>query len=294
MHRLVAGWPAACTPGEHRDERPRPDGRAARRRCTTPTAATARSTCAPAWRRSSASASCCGSTSMAGTRKRSLDWSKLFELPDETAQVLASDDASAQLLRYPDRVHLRLVAMQPERLRRDGRQSRRPVRADLDRHHRRQERGRHRPSRPGDRLRRFPGAHPRRHGLGALEAADFLTVLVDSVLAVYLELVESDRTTDRRARRDRPARQRGGHVPARGGRPAAPSRRPAPRAGAPSLGIRAAGAPRLRAGGPGQAMARHRRPPGSRDRCGRERAGAADRRVRRVHGDVGPAHATTS
>ena len=34
----------------------------------------------------------------------------LFALPDETASVLASDESAAQLLRYPDRVHLRLVA----------------------------------------------------------------------------------------------------------------------------------------------------------------------------------------
>ncbi len=38
---------------------------------------------------------------------------ELVGLPDETASVLASDENVAQLLRYPDRVHLRLVAMQP-------------------------------------------------------------------------------------------------------------------------------------------------------------------------------------
>ena len=50
---------------------------------------------------------------MAGTRAIA-SLVDLFGLPDETAKVLASDAAAAQLLRYPDRVHLRLVAMQPK------------------------------------------------------------------------------------------------------------------------------------------------------------------------------------
>ena len=50
---------------------------------------------------------------MAGTTKQSLGCVELVGLPDETARVLASDETWRQLLRYPDRVHLRLVAMQP-------------------------------------------------------------------------------------------------------------------------------------------------------------------------------------
>jgi len=116
---------------------------------------------------------------------------EIFELPDETAKVLASDRAVAQLLRYPDRMHLRLVAMQPD---------------DAD-------------EAPDDPVVPFAPTsidiivtknvvitgHQGRvtafdqfldhirgdSALGALSAADFLTVLVDSVLAVYLQLVES-------------------------------------------------------------------------------------------------------
>ena len=116
---------------------------------------------------------------------------EIFDLPGEVAKVLASDRAVAQLLRYPDRVHLRLVAMQP---------------TDRD-------------DRPTDRLAAFeptsidvivaPNVVITGHrgeltafdqfsdhirgdsALGALNAADFLTVLVDAVLAVYLQIVES-------------------------------------------------------------------------------------------------------
>jgi magnesium transporter len=116
---------------------------------------------------------------------------EIFDLPDETAKVLASDRAVAQLLRYSDRVHLRLVAMQPT----DG-----------------DEAPDHRPaafgptsidvivapnvvitSRRGQ-LTAFDQFADHIRGdsaLGALNAADFLTVLVDSVLAVYLQIVES-------------------------------------------------------------------------------------------------------
>ncbi|HEX5578522.1 MAG TPA: CorA family divalent cation transporter, partial [Candidatus Limnocylindria bacterium] len=116
---------------------------------------------------------------------------EIFGLPAETVAVLGSDRTVAQLLRYSDRVHLRLVAMQP---------------SDAD-------------NEPGHRLATFgptsidvivaPNVVITGHrgrltafdqfveqirgdsALGALSAADFLTVLVDSVLAVYLELVES-------------------------------------------------------------------------------------------------------
>ena len=35
------------------------------------------------------------------------------ELPDDSMRLLADERGSAQLIRYADRVHLRLVAMQP-------------------------------------------------------------------------------------------------------------------------------------------------------------------------------------
>ena len=116
---------------------------------------------------------------------------EIFGLPDETAKVLASDRAVAQLLRYPDRVHMRLVAMQPTN-RTAAVHKRRvtfgPVSIDIIvarnvviTGHRGQ-------------LTAFTQFTEHIRGdsaLGALHAADFLTVLVDSVLAVYLELVEA-------------------------------------------------------------------------------------------------------
>ncbi len=116
---------------------------------------------------------------------------ELFGLPDETASVLASDEAAAQLLRYPDRVHLRLVAMQPN----DSDDTADspaaafgPTSIDIvvaknvvitgHQGH----------------VTAFDYFLDHIRGdtaLGALNAADFLTVLVDSVLAGYLELVES-------------------------------------------------------------------------------------------------------
>jgi Mg2+ and Co2+ transporter CorA len=114
----------------------------------------------------------------------------LFALPDETAKVLASDRAVAQLLRYSDRVHLRLVAMQAsdseetanKRVAAFG-----PTSIDIivaknvviTSHQ--------------GHVTAFDQFLDHIRGdtaLGALNAADFLTVLVDSVLAVYLELVE--------------------------------------------------------------------------------------------------------
>lgn len=113
-----------------------------------------------------------------------------FGLTAETAKVLASDRTVAQLLRYPERVHLRLVTMQPG----DPAAPPEARAADFG------------PTSIDIIVARnvvitghqgHPAAfgHFRDHvrgdsGLGALNAADFLTVLVDSVLAVYLELVE--------------------------------------------------------------------------------------------------------
>jgi len=116
---------------------------------------------------------------------------ELFGLPDETASVLASDEAAAQLLRYSDRVHLRLVAMQPDDA--DGTPDNRaaafgPTSIDIV--------VAKNVVITGHQGHVIAFDHFLDHirgdtALGALNAADFLTVLVDSVLAGYLELVES-------------------------------------------------------------------------------------------------------
>jgi magnesium transporter len=114
-----------------------------------------------------------------------------FDLPAETTSVLASDRTVAHLLRYPERVHLRLVAMEPKE---SNETSDNPV-ADAS------------PSSIDIIVARnvvitshqgttsaFDHFLDQVRGdseLGALDAADFLTILVDSVLAGYLELVEA-------------------------------------------------------------------------------------------------------
>ncbi|HKO33139.1 MAG TPA: CorA family divalent cation transporter [Candidatus Limnocylindria bacterium] len=115
----------------------------------------------------------------------------LFGLPDETASVLASDEAAAQLLRYRDRVHLRLVAMQPNEA--EGTSDNRapafgPTSIDMVvaenvviTGHQGQVSA----------FNHFLDHIRGDTALGALSSADFLTILVDSVLAGYLELVES-------------------------------------------------------------------------------------------------------
>jgi magnesium transporter len=114
----------------------------------------------------------------------------LLELPGEVTELLASEEATARLLRYPDRVVIRLVAMQPV----DGDDSPAEDAHDVS-------------ATPIDiivgrnvvvtvheaRVRAFEEFQDHIRGdssLGALGAADFLTILVDSVLAVYLKLVE--------------------------------------------------------------------------------------------------------
>lgn len=112
------------------------------------------------------------------------------ELPEEVAGLLASDDNTGRLLRFPDHVLLRLVAMQPA----EAAGSRTAEAAEVT-------------SAPIDiivgknlvitvhegRIKAFEDFQDNVRGdsrLGALDAADFLTILVDSVLAVYRELVE--------------------------------------------------------------------------------------------------------
>jgi Mg2+ and Co2+ transporter CorA len=113
-----------------------------------------------------------------------------FGLPDEVARVLASDRAVAQLLRYPDRILLRLVAMQPA----DGDEppERRaaasvPTSIDIIVAQNVVITGHQGSVTAFD---QFLGHIRGDTELGTLHAADFLTVLVDAVLAVYLELVE--------------------------------------------------------------------------------------------------------
>ena len=114
---------------------------------------------------------------------------QLLELPSETASLLVSDDTSPHLLRYPERVHLRLVAMQPHDAEGASDKASDVASASID-------------------IIVSPNLVVTVHqgsvhafdafldnvrgdsSLGALDAADFLTILVDSILAVYLELVE--------------------------------------------------------------------------------------------------------
>jgi magnesium transporter len=120
-----------------------------------------------------------------------------FDLPAETPKVLASDRAVARLLRYPERVHLRLVAMEQDESRepaesRDATESReaeaRPTSIDIivaqnvviTSH-----------AGTTSAFDHFLGQVRGDSELGALDAADFLTILVDSVLAGYMELVEA-------------------------------------------------------------------------------------------------------
>lgn len=116
---------------------------------------------------------------------------ELFGLTDETAKMLASDRAVAQLLRYPDRVHLRLVAMQPKDP--GGKADKRladvaPTSIDIVVAQNVVITGHHGHVTAFDQfLEHIRGDS----ALGALNAADFLTVLVDSVLADYLGHVET-------------------------------------------------------------------------------------------------------
>jgi magnesium transporter len=114
-----------------------------------------------------------------------------FDLPVETTKVLASDQAVAQLLRYPERVHLRLVAMEHDRSRDEsdilGAEAS-PISIDIivaqnvviTSH-----------QGATSAFDHFLGQVRGDSALGALNAADFLTIIVDSVLAGYLELVEA-------------------------------------------------------------------------------------------------------
>jgi magnesium/cobalt transport protein CorA len=113
-----------------------------------------------------------------------------IELPEDSLELLTEEDGHAQMIRYADRVHLRLVAMQP----RDADNGREGAGVAG--------------STPIDILvarntvvtvhdgpiAAFEAFQEHLRGdsrIGALDAADFLTALVDSVLAVYLELVEA-------------------------------------------------------------------------------------------------------
>lgn len=111
-------------------------------------------------------------------------------LPDETMRLLADDRASAELIRYPDWVHLRLVAMQPQDRAEKGPSTAQPQSAPIDvvvarntvvTVH-------------AGEIAAFDAFLGHIRGdtqLGQLDAAGFLSALVDSVLAVYLELVEA-------------------------------------------------------------------------------------------------------
>jgi magnesium transporter len=112
------------------------------------------------------------------------------ELPDESMRLLAEERGSAQLIRYPDRVHLRLVAMQPREPNGNGSDAAvaepAPIDAIVARNtvvtvH-------------AGEIAAFDAFLGHIRGdtrLGELNAADLLSALVDSVLAVYLEVVEA-------------------------------------------------------------------------------------------------------
>lgn len=112
------------------------------------------------------------------------------DMPDESMRLLADEGGSAQLIRYPDRVHVRLVAMQPPDRAENGPDAALPQAAPIDvvvarnmvvTVH------------AGEiaAFELFLGHIRGDTQLGHLNAADFLSALVDSVLAVYLELVEA-------------------------------------------------------------------------------------------------------
>jgi Mg2+ and Co2+ transporter CorA len=112
----------------------------------------------------------------------------VFDLHDEQVDLLASSSTEVRLLRYPERVHLRLLAVgQEPRGKRSGSV---PAATAIDvivapnivitAH-------------DGE-VSSFEDFRTHLRGdsaLGALSAASFLTVLVDAVLNSYLELVES-------------------------------------------------------------------------------------------------------
>lgn len=113
------------------------------------------------------------------------------ELPDDSMRLLADERGSAQLIRYADRMHLRLVAMQPgERAAGDSPNAALPESAPIDvvvarnvvvTVH-------------AGEIAAFDAFLGHIRGdtqLGHLDAASFLSALVDSVLAVYLEVVET-------------------------------------------------------------------------------------------------------
>jgi magnesium transporter len=114
-----------------------------------------------------------------------------FDLPGETTKMLASDRAVAQLLRYPERAHLRLVAVESTTSR-DESEGREPDASPtsidiivarnvvITSHHGTTSAFDH-----------FLGQVRGDSELGALHAAAFLTILVDSVLAGSMELVEA-------------------------------------------------------------------------------------------------------
>jgi len=113
---------------------------------------------------------------------------ELFDLQDEQMELLASAGTDVRLLRYPERIHLRLIAVE-EASGRSGKSVPLPAPTAIDvivapnvvitAH-------------DGE-VASFKEFRTHLRGdsaLGALDAAAFLTVLVDAVLDGYLQLVE--------------------------------------------------------------------------------------------------------
>jgi magnesium transporter len=114
---------------------------------------------------------------------------EVFALPEETTAVMASKEATGDLLRYPERVHLRMVAMEtPDGGTQEG-SGAAPKAMPVDvvvapsvvitSHHG-----------PVSAFKQLDENLHADSGIGALDAAAFLTILVDAVLDVYLLLVE--------------------------------------------------------------------------------------------------------
>jgi magnesium transporter len=115
---------------------------------------------------------------------------RAVELPRTSVELLAEEDGSAQIIRYADRVHLRLIAMQPKEEPNGGNGNGIPIATPIDivvarntvvTVH----------SGAVAAFDAFQGHLRGETRIGSLDAASFLTILVDSVLAVYLELVEA-------------------------------------------------------------------------------------------------------
>ena len=112
----------------------------------------------------------------------------VFDLHDEERELLISDSTQVRLLRYPEHVYLRLIAVEERSGAKRSAPLPEPTAVDIivgpnlviTAH-----------EGPITVFKEFRSHLRGDSGLGALNAADFLTVLVDAVLDGYLEFVEA-------------------------------------------------------------------------------------------------------